>query len=186
MSGKKKSTFKSVLTVIITLLLIILAVGFIFKYTKAGDKIKDLFNPAFRIECNGKDYDGENNVIALSPKGQAQFKVKGVESYKIMLTPNVTSETDFEYEVNGGLYRYSQADLSKVFTSGVKDGYFYINCIADYSLENVLSTIHGGEVVLNVKIECPYLLTFTSDNKTVKFAICAVLSLDLSDNNIVF
>lgn len=43
MYGKKKTALSSLLTFIITSLVIILAVGVVFKYTKAGDKIKDLF-----------------------------------------------------------------------------------------------------------------------------------------------
>ncbi len=184
MSGKKKT----ILTAVI-LLVIVLAVVLAFKYTTAGDKIKDLFNPAFRVEYDGKDYDGENNLIVLPTKGQARFKVKGAESYKVTITPNVTPETDFTYEIGNTVYSYSQAALSKVFISNdsIKNGSFYLNCLADYSLESVLSKLHDGEkVVLNGSIKNPYLLTFTSDNKTVSFVISSVPIIRLSENNLFF
>ena len=63
MSGKKKSKFMSVISVIVFFLVIVLAVGLIVKYTKAGDKVKDLFNPAFRVEYDGKDYDNKRGKI---------------------------------------------------------------------------------------------------------------------------
>ena len=56
MSGKKKQVLSSVITVIVSLLVIVLAVGLIFKYTKAGEKIEDLINPAFRVEYNNYKY----------------------------------------------------------------------------------------------------------------------------------
>ncbi len=189
MSGKRKSKFMSALSVLIMLLVIALAVGLVFKYTKAGDKIKDIVDPAFRVEYDGKDYDGENNVIALPTKGQAQFKVKGAESYKVSITPNVTSETDFTYEIGNTIYSYGQADLSNVFISNdsIKNGSFYLNCLADYSLESVLSKIHGGaEIVLNGEIECPYLLVFTANNNVISFMFNGEIRIDLSETEIIF
>ena len=187
MYGKKKTALSSLLTFIITSLVIILAVGVVFKYTKAGDKIKDLFNPAFRIEYDGKNYVSEINVIALPNKGQAQFKVKGAESYKVMLQPNVTPETDFTYEIGNTVYSYSQVDLSKVFEIGTKNGSFYINCLNDYSLESVLSKLHGGaKIKLNGNIEIPYKLTFTAANTAISFIFNGKLRVDLSEIKIVF
>lgn len=183
MSGKKKT----ILTAVI-LLVIILAVVIVFRYTKAGDKIKDIFNPAFRVEYDGDDYDGDENLIVLPTKGQAKFKVKGAESYKVTITPNVTPETDFTYEIGNTVYSYSQAALSKVFISvdSVKNGYFYLDC-DDYSIESVLSKLHGGEkVVLNGNVKYPYLLTFIADNKTVTFTLSTVPIIRISESGIFF
>ena len=171
MSGKKKVILISAAV----LLVIVLAVWLVFKYTKAVDKIKDLFNPAFRVEYDGNDYDGDDNIIVLPAKGQVQFKVKGAESYKVTITPNVTPETDFTYEVGDTVYKYSQAVLSKDLTCD------------NYSLESVLSQLHGGEkVILNGSVKYPYLLTFTADNKTVAFVLSPVPIVRLSESNIFF
>lgn len=189
MGGKKKSSFKSLISVIVFLLVIVLAVGLIFRYTKAGNKIKDYINPAFRVEYDGKDYDGGNNVIVLPTKGQAQFKVKGAQSYKVTLSPNVTSETDFTYEIGNTVYYYSQVDLSQAFinSDSIKNGSFYLNCDENYSLENVLSKIHGGEkVVLNGSVKYPYLLKFVMENKTVAFELSTIPEIRLSESNIIF
>lgn len=189
MNGKKKSVFNSVLSIVIVLLVVVLAVGLIFKFTKAGDKIKDLVNPAFRVEYGGKDFTGKDNKLLLPTNGQAEFIVKGVDSYKVSLTPNVTPETDFTYEVGDTIYNFSQADLSKVFigNESIKNGSFYLECVEDYSIESVLSKIHGGaEIVLNGEISCPYLLSFTSNNVTVSFAFNDVIQVILSESHIIF
>lgn len=189
MSGKRESIFISAVTVIIYMLVIVLAVGLIFKRTSVGDKIEDLIDPTFRVEYDGTDYSSENNVITLPKDGQAQFKVKGAESYKVTLTPNVTSETDFTYEVGNTVYNFSQADLSKVFigSDSVKNGSFYLDCTADYSLESVLSKIHdGAEIKLNGNTAFPYLLTFGNGTETVSFLFGSNVRLELSESIIVF
>lgn len=187
MYGKKKSALSSLLRFIIMFLVIILTVGAVFKYTNAGDKIKDLFNPTFRVEYDGKNYVSEINAIVLPQKGQAQFKVKGAESYKVTLQPNVTPETDFTYEIGNTVYSYSQVDLSKVFEMSTKNGSFYINCLNDYSLENVLSKLHSGaKIKLNGNIEIPYKLTFKADNTEISFIFNGRLCVDLSESNIIF
>ncbi len=189
MSGKRKSKFMSALSVLIMLLVVALAVGLVFKYTKAGDKIKDIVNPAFRVEYDGKNYDGDENKIYLPTKGQAQFKVKGAESYKVSITPNVTPETDFTYEIGNTVYSYSQVDLSRLFmgSDSIKNGSFYLNCLADYSLESVLSKLHDGATIqLNGSVKYPYLLTFTADNTTVTFLISTAPIINLSESNIIF
>lgn len=189
MNGRKKSNFIETVTVIVYLLVIVLAVGLVLKYTKAGDKIEDLLNPAFRVEYDGADYSGENNVITLPNDGQARFKVKGTASYKVTLMSNVTPETDFTYEVGNTVYNFSQADLGKVFlgTDNVKNGDFYLNCLADYSLESVLSKIHdGAKVKLNVGIALPYELTFSDGTETVSFLFGDNITIDLSEHAILF
>lgn len=189
MSGRKKSSLNSAVALLVYLLAIVLVVGLVCKYTGAGDKIDDLLNPAFRVEYNGADYSGENNVICLPNDGQARFKVKGAESYKATLKPHVTPETDFTYEIGNTVYSFSQADLGKAFlgTDNVKNGDFYLNCLADYSLESVLSKIHdGAKVKLNVGIALPYELTFSDGTETVSFLFGDNITIDLSEHAILF
>ena len=187
MSGKKKQVLSSVITVIVSLLVIVLAVGLIFKYTKAGEKIEDLINPAFRVEYNNYKYSDGLNAVDLPDEGYARFKVRGTEFYSIRVTSYVTPETDFTYEIGNTVYSYSQVDLSKVFEIGTKNGSFYINCLNDYSLESVLSKLHGGaKIKLNGNIEIPYKLTFTADNTAISFIFNGKLRVDLSEIEIVF
>lgn len=189
MSGKKKSGLSSVITVIIFLLVVVLAVGLIFKHTKAGDKIKDLVNPAFRVEYGGVDYSGGNNAVALPKDGQAQFKIKGVKIYKVRVTPNVTPETDFSYDIGNEVYTFGQTDLTNFFITddSIKNGYFIIDCSQDLTLESVLSKIHGGaEIKLNGSVDFPYLLTFSGGTKTISFIFGGEVKINLSESNIVF
>lgn len=101
MNGKRQRTVGSVLSSALTVFVVVLAVGLVFKYTKAGERIKDLTNSAFCVEYAGKEYTGENNVITLPTDGQAMFTVKGCDGYTVKIVPNVTVETDFTYTVNG-------------------------------------------------------------------------------------
>lgn len=188
MSGKKKAILMFAVS-IVALVVIVLAVFNVFKYTKAGDKIKDLINPAFRVEYGGNDYNGDDNLIALPTEGQAKFTVKGAESYKVTITPNVTPETDFTYEIGNTVYSFSQAALSKVFINNdsVKNGNFYLNCVDNYSLESVLSKLHGGgKVVLNGGLQYPYLLTFSTGSKEIKFLFGIEIDIALSESKIIF
>lgn len=192
MRNRKKRSFMSMFMVLVLFLVIVLVVGLISKYTSTIDKVKDLINPVFHVEYNGKDYTGSDNVIVLPTEGQAQFTVKGAESYKITLKPNVTIETDFSYSIGNAVYNYSQVDLSKVFISdnSLKDNSFFLNCLDDYSLESVLSRIHGEtEIVLYGGVRYPYLLAFSTDSTAIEFLLGSgisvkVDSVELSENKL--
>lgn len=190
MNGRKQSKSKSALSFVLIFLVIVLAVGLVFRFTNAGDKIKDLTNLAFRVEYNGENYTGQDNMILLPTQGQVQFKVKGAESYKVKITPNVTEETNFTYNVGDDVYSFSQADISKVFLTGnyIQNGNLILTCSESYALESVLSKLHGGaEITLNGSLEYPYLLTFTDgDGKTITFALGQFLTVTLSPDHIVF
>lgn len=189
MRGRKKSIVSSIVSVVGVLLLLALIIGLIYKYTDIGDKIKDLFDPTFRIEYDGTNYT-DRNRIALPTSGEACFKVKGVDGCRITVLPNVTDETDFTYEVGEKVYKFSQTDLSRLFVgeNSVRDGGFYIKCFADYSLESVLSQLYdGAEVKVNGDMDYPYLLTFKTDGAEVSFEISAFgTRLTLSDSNVIF
>lgn len=195
MNGKKKSVLMSAMSVFAVLLVIVLAVGLVFKYTKAGDIVKDWLNPAFRVEYNGIDYQNGDNAIILPKSGHARFIVKGVDSYKVRVVPNVTTETNFSYEIGNEVYLFGEADLSKYFVTAdsIKNGYFIIDCSQDLSLESVLSKIHGGsKVVLNGNVKYPYLLSFGSDNVAITFMLGVLdgedgaTDITLSDEQIIF
>lgn len=189
MNSKNQSTLMKVVSVIIFLLVIVLVVGLVLKYTSVGEQLKDLANTEFRVEYDGKGYDGEDNVITLPTNGQAKFKVKGVDSYKVKITPNVTDETDFTYEIGDSVYAFSHADLAKVFISddSIANGYFTIDCSQDLTIEGVLSKLHNSaEVSLNGKVDYPYRLTFTNGDKVVSFVFVVEIKVDLSDSNLVY
>lgn len=189
MSGKKKSSFISAVALLVSLLMIALAVGLVFNYTKASEKIEDLLKPAFCVKYDGKDYNGEDNAITLPSNGKARFKVTGADRYTVTLTSNVTYETDFLYEVGDTVSYFSKADLSKAFigNDSTKNGDFYLNCLEDYSLESVLSKVHdGAEIKLNGGVSSPYLLIFSDGIETVSFTFGYNVKIVLSENVIIF
>lgn len=189
MSVKKKRGLSSVITVIVSLLVIVLAVGLIFKYTKAGEKIEDLINPAFRVEYNNYKYSDGLNAVDLPDEGYARFKVRGTEFYSIRVTSYVTPETDFTYEIDNTVYTFGKADFTKLFVtdSSIQDGYFLIDCSQDFSIESMLSKLHdGAEIKLNGNAEFPYMITFSGKGKAVKFIFGGKRTFRLSDSNIIF
>lgn len=189
MSGKKKQVLSSVITVIVSLLVIVLAVGLIFKYTKAGEKIEDLINPVFRVEYNNYKYSDGLNAVDLPDEGYARFKVRGTEFYSIRVTSYVTPETDFTYEIGNTVYTFGKADFTKLFVSdsSIQDGYFLIDCSQDFSIESMLSKLHdGAEIKLNGNAEFPYMITFSGKGKAVKFIFGGKRTFRLSDSNIIF
>ena len=191
MARQKKSKTANIITLLLLLLLLAGSIGAICHFSGIGkDDITDIVNPVFRVEYDGNIYNANTeSVITLPTKGQAQFKVKGVDSYKVTVTPNVTPETDFVFEVgNAAAYRFSQTRLSPLFISedSIRNGSFYLNCLSDYSLESVLSKLYdSAEIKVLGSIECPYLLTFTAKNITIKFVIF-VPKITLSESNIIF
>ena len=189
MYGKKKSNLFSALSVIVIFLLLFLSVGYFVKHPKVIDDIKDLFNTSFRVEYDGKDYTGTNNVVAFPLHGQAKFKVKGANGYTVSLAPNVAPEGDFRYSVGSNVYTYSKTDISKVFISdnNVQNGYFCLNELENYSISAVLKKLYdGAEVELDGKVKYPYLLTFRYNDDSVSFLLSPEIILSLSESSIIF
>lgn len=155
-----KNRFSSIIAVIAFLLLLVVAVFCVFRYTGINDKIDSLLNPSFSVQYNGVTYSGDDNVIVLPQDGKAKFKVRGVDSYQVTVTPNVTAETDFSYNVGDTVYVFGNTNLTNFFvTDGcVENGYFVIDCTKDLSVESVLSKLHdNAEITLNgTAVEVPY------------------------------
>lgn len=188
--NKRKSRLSRFILAVVVILLLAMIFGLICKFTQIDDKIVDLFDTTFRVEYNGVNYKGDNNEISL-PKGeQARFDVKSVNGYKVVITPNVTTDTDFIYTVDGVEHKYSETNISKVFLSqdNMQSGYFTLNALDDYSLENVLSKVYEGQTVLvDNYLASPYALTITADGKTIQFVIVsAVIDITLDCEHIVF
>ena len=188
--SRRKSKLSRLLTGLFALLVLALVIGAICKFTQVDDEIIDLFNPTFRVEFNGVDYTGDNNIITLTPNEQARFDVKSINGYKISVTPNVTADTDFTYTVDGVLYKYSETNLAKAFLAedNIQAGYFTLNVLRDYSLESVLSKVYEGQTVLvDSNLVNPYLLTITSNEQKIQFVICiGVLDISFDCESIVF
>lgn len=187
MNGRKYSILKSVLSVFLVLLLVVLAVGVLFKYTD----LKDINNTEFRVEYNGKKYykSDTDYVVELPSSGQVKFSVKGCDSYKFKFSTNVSDTTDFSYSVDGKKYNFSTADITSAFLQGeyIQNGDFIVSCFNDYSIKNVLSKIYDGNIdVDNVELDNPYRLTFLNLNdEAINFifggSFMAEIELDITE-----
>lgn len=189
--NKRKFRLSRFILAVVVILLLAMVFGLICKFTQIDDKIVDLFDTTFRVEYNGVNYKGDNNKISL-PKGeQARFNVKSVNGYKVVITPNVTADTDFVYTVDGVEHKYSETNFNTVFLSqdNMQSGYFTLNALDDYSIESVLSKVYEGQTVLvdNVR-DMPYLLTISFGESKVQFVIYTPITLDvtLDCDHIVF
>lgn len=162
--SKRKSKFKILVSVIVVLLVLGLAIWLISKYT-------DLPSSSFSVEYNGVKYRDKFNVIEIPKNGQARFTVKGCDTYKVNVVPNVTRESDFDYIAGNTFYRYSEADIERLFldTNSFDDNGFILRKL-DCTLENVLSVLHAGEnIVLKGAVRYPFALKVTAKDKTITF-----------------
>lgn len=182
MARQKKSKIASVITWLVLLLLLIGAIGAIVRLSGIGkDDITDMIKPTFRVEYDEKSYtvDNQNSVVLLKGN-EAEFAVKNGNKFSVRVLPNVTEETDFTYTVNGKTYLYSgEKDLTEAFGIKIFENTFVIDMSRDYSLENVLSKVWGGETVtVGEHGSFPYykLVVTSSDGKTVEM----VLQFDVS------
>lgn len=169
MAKQNKSKIISIITWVIVLLLLVGAIGAIIHFTGINkDDITDIVKPVFRVEYDGKVYKADTeNVIDLPQSGQARFEVKGTNKYTVIIAPNVTAETDFDYTVNGKTYPYGgEKDLSFAFDLKKYDSAFTLSADNDYSLESVLSKIWGvDDISVNEHDNFPlYRIVVTSSN----------------------
>lgn len=187
--SKRKSKISNLIIVLVVLLVLALVVGLLFKFTRIGNVLTDLFDTSFRVEYRGINYKGDNNSIYLRTDEQARFNVKSVDNYKVTIKPNVTAENDFTYTVDGVPYKYSETNLANVFLSedNAQVGYFTLNEMDDYSIESVLSKLYEGKTVLVYDdIVNPYLLTVTSNGVTITFELFVYIDIVLDSEHVVF
>lgn len=169
MTRQKNSKIVNLITWLLLLLLLVGGIGAICHFSGVNkDDIKDMLNPVFRVEYDGKEYTGSDNVIDLPTDGQAKFAVKGTNGYKVKVLPNAIAEADITYSVDGTPYAYSEENLTSVFVDNdsVYAECFYVNCMQSYALIDVLSRLWGGRPVeiKDGEINNPYKIVITSSN----------------------
>ena len=190
MSGRKKSKLVKILVWLFFLLLLVGGIGAIFHFSGIGkDDITDIVKPVFRIEYNGKSYQGDNNVFTLPKSGQARFVVKNCENCSIKVFPNVTEERDFTFTVYGQEHKYSE--IKDLTTAFIKSNNLYsdgvaLDCDQKYDLSSVLNRLYDGAEVTTVPYgDYLYRLVFTSDkNETISFLFGVDLKVTLSETAI--
>lgn len=180
MTKKSSRTVSRVILGVVIILLLALAIGLILRFTNLGAQAKDLFNPQFRVECNGVVYtaDSENALNLAEYKDKLRFDVKGTNTYTVNVVPNVTEDTDFDYTVGDTVYSFADENLSGYIVAGadVYSECFYVNCGQSYSLGAVLGRIWGGaDIFFNAHMQYPYKLMVIADDGE---EICILLAYD--------
>ena len=169
-----KSKVIKVLSAIATLLVIILILGLIVRFTNIGG----MLDPTFRVECNGNQYTDGDNYLILRDSESIRFDVKNGNGYTVKVLPNVTQETDFDYVADGYSYSFlSGSDYTGYFLDekDIYGDYFIIRNPANCSLVKVLSRMHGGaEITVAGHGQYPFLLEVTSNGNIVRIALAIV------------
>lgn len=188
-------TIAKVIVSVLCVLLVVLAICFVFKYTNG-------FNEDFKtfyIEHDGEQVLTESTEKKFHLQKVERFDVKytfdnnrsQTKAYSVKIIPNATK--DFMFEVDGLMYRYSSvSDLSAGFSLNKQPTYFEFFTLT-YAMNDILDRVYNSHVTLidYSKIDNPYpfSLIVSSYNERVNYRIDFVIDpfpLSLSPDNIIF
>ncbi len=172
-------TFAKIIGYGLVLLLIVVALGFTYKYTNGFNE--DL--KTFYVEYDGEKILSTQTTLELERGKTHTFNVKYTfdkedskpKDYSVKILPHMTK--DFDYTVNGERYLFSKIkDLTVAFKIDKKDTSFDISIPKVTSLKNVLSAYHDGA---QIEIEQsaiesnpnPFTLVISSYNAAVVYNI---------------
>lgn len=124
--------FITVLFYIALVLVIAGIAGFVLKLTNGGT---DTFKFFYLTNEKGDVY-GSTDKVRLACDKKTKFSVNYTfsdsKSYSVQVLPNVTDETEFEYAVDGELYKFSDIkDVTEAFKVKLYDGYFTVQMPED-------------------------------------------------------
>ena len=192
-------TVAKVIAYVVLALVLVVAVGLIYKYTNG-------FNEDFKtfyVEYDGKQILTAESKLSLKNSTTHTFNVKYTfdteksepKDYKVKIIPNV--ERDFDYTVNGDKYLYSKTgELTFAFGLVKETSQFSITLPADYNLQKVLQAVNGGKAVVvpeeaETNNPYPFRLVVSSYNEKVIFNIDFKIIADITDitltpNEVVF
>lgn len=188
-------TIVKVIVSVLCVLLVVLAICFVFKYTNGFDE--DF--KTFYIE-----HDGEQILTERVEKGFYLLKVERFDvkytfgdnlsqnkDYSVKIIPNAIK--DFMFEVDGLLYRYSSvSDLSAGFSLNKQPTYFEFSTLT-YTMNDILDRVYDSHVTLinysEIDNPYPFSLIVSSYNERINYRIDFVIapfSLSLSPDIIIF
>lgn len=174
----------------LSVLLVVVAVGFIYKYTNG-------FNENFKtfyVEYSGKQILTADSKLSLKYSKTHTFNVKYTfdteksepKDYKVKIVPYF--ERDFDYTVNGEKYLYSKTgELTSAFGLEKEQAQFSITIPEDYNLQKVLQVVNGGKNTVvpedaEIHNPYPYRLVVSSYNEKVIFNIdFKIIAPDITD-----
>ena len=192
----KSSKLTKLFASILSILVLVLGLGLILKFTGLSDKIKDEFDTDFRVVFEDNIYK-VNEIptnILLPTSGEAFFSVKGTKSFKVTVKPYLADYDSVEFLVDGSdaVFNYGSEDLSNLVVKNddIFEHGFKIDCSESLKLQDLLSREFGANVTVSKILNYPYLITITnSDGDKIELAVgmrVPVESVDLDFTDVIF
>ncbi len=172
-------TFAKIIGYGLVLLLIVVALGFAYKYTNGFNE--DL--KTFYVEYGGKQILTTESKMTLKSGSVHRFNVKYTfdkddaepKDYKVKIVPNVTR--DFDFMVDGEKHIFSKVgDLTAVFAPVKSQTYFELTIPETLSLREVIKKAYNGTGAsvpddAEKNNPYPYTLVISSYNDKVTYNI---------------
>lgn len=163
----------------LVILLLVAAVGLIYKYTNG-------FNEDFKtfyVECDGQQLLTTENKMTFTGGNVYKFDVKytfdkadaEAKGYKVKVVPNVDS--NFEFTVGSSTKLYSkESDLIAGFDIEKTDTSFELHIEEGTTIQSVLSKVYAGQTVsvpytAEFQNPMPFKLVISSYNEKVSINI---------------
>ena len=192
----KSSKLTKLFASILSILVLVLGLGLILKFTGLSDKIRDEFDTDFRVVFEDNIYK-VNEIptnILLPTSGEAFFSVKGTKSFKVTVKPYLADYDSVEFLVDGSdaVFNYGSEDLSNLVVKNddIFEHGFKIDCSESLKLQDLLSREFGANVTVSKILNYPYLITITnSDGDKIELAVgmrVPVESVDLDFTDVIF
>lgn len=193
-------TVAKIITYVLVALVIVGAVGLIYKFTNG-------FNEDFKtfyVEHDGKQILTTDSKMTFESGQKYKFAVKYTfdkedaepKDYSVKIIPHI--ERDFDYTVDGEKYLYSKTgELTVGFNLTKNKTDFELDLPYELDLQKVLTSVHGGNAV-TVPVDAeinnakPYRLVIASYNGKVTYNIdfnvtrLTVTGVTLNPSEIVF
>ncbi len=192
----KGSKLTKLFASILSILVLVLGLGLILKFTGLSDKIRDELDTDFRVVFEDNIYKVNENPtnILLPTSGEAFFSVKGTKSFKVSVKPYLGDNESVEFFVDGSetIFNYGSEDLSNLVVKNddIFEHGFKIDCSESLKLQDLLSREFGADVTVSKILNYPYLITITnSDGDKIELAVgmrVPVESVDLDFTDVIF
>lgn len=173
---KKHGNAGKIVSVVIVLAVLIVAVGLVAFFTNGFTS--DF--KTFYVESNGKKILTDINGFVLQPETENRFDVKytfgkvnkEVSGYSVKIVPNVNSDNDFDFTVDGEIYSFgAESELTKGFDIAYEKDYFTLS--GGFSMQSVLERIYPEQTVafnhndVNYEVDNFTLLIYSYNNEAV-------------------
>lgn len=165
---------KKKVSYILIVLFLIIAIGLIFFFVQNANAMSD----GIIVKVGGRELENGEELI-LNFNEEMEFVVEDklgskLEGYAVSITPNVTSDNDFDVIASRESYRYSEIkDLCKGFDLNIESGKFILKNTLDP--DGILSKVLEQEAITSRDVDfynVPYLkLNIIFDKSTVSYPL---------------